>query len=188
MIRYVVLSLALLLVGNSHGQVVIGVEASSDGARDRVLAVAKSTIGQTEKTGRNDGAFVDSVLASVGLEGTGAPWCAAWNRYCYDKAGFRMVGPRSALASKWVSDPTWTIARGGATPKPGDPWGIYFPSKKRIAHTGLVWVWGTKTVRTIEGNTSPDAVAGSAADRDGGGVYSKIRLIRQIHSAKNWLD
>ena len=188
MTRYALLSLAFLLVGNSYGQVVIGVTAQDAGARDRVLAVAKATIGQTEKTGNNDGAFVDSVLATVGLEGTGAPWCATFNRYCYDKAGFRMVGPRSALASKWVSNPTWTLAKGGATPKQGDPFGLWFSSKNRIAHTGLVWVWGTKTVRTIEGNTSPDAAAGSAADRDGGGVYSKIRLIRQIHSVRNWLD
>ncbi len=186
--KYVLLSLAILFGGISHGQVVIGVEASSLGARDRVLAVARGLIGTQEKTGHNDGPVIDRILASTGLEGTGAPYCAAFNRFCYDTAGFRLVGPRSALAAVWVSNPSWTLARGGAMPKPGDAWGIYFPSKGRVAHTGLVAQWGEKVVTTIEANTSPEAVAGSAADRNGDGIWSKRRLIRQIYAVRNWLD
>ncbi|MCK9587971.1 MAG: hypothetical protein M0Q93_01250 [Terrimicrobiaceae bacterium] len=182
------LAIFLLLAGSANTQVVIGVETSSAGARDRILDVARASIGLQEKTGNNDGPAIDRILASVGLERTGAPYCAAWNRWVYDMAGFRLVGPRSALASKWVSDPTWTRSKGGTLPKPGDAWGIYFPSKKRVAHTGLVEVWGTKTIRTIEANTSPDAAAGSDADRNGDGVWRKYRLINQIYSAKNWLD
>lgn len=73
-------------------------------------------------------------------------------------------------------------------PRPGDAWGIYFPSKGRVAHTGMVEQWGNKVVTTIEANTSPEAVAGSAADRNGDGVWRKKRLKNQLFSARDWLD
>lgn len=164
------------------------VEAESDGARDRILAIAKSQIGVTERTGNNDGPDIEKYLGSTGLEGTGAPYCAAFNRWVYDLGRLRAVGPRSALAAAWVQAPTWTHNGGGRVPLPGDAWGIYFAGKGRVAHTGLVWVWGNKAVKTIEANTSPDAAVGSAADRDGDGVWSKWRLKSQIYSARNWLD
>jgi hypothetical protein len=164
----------------------MGTEEAGAGARNRILAIAAGQIGTTEATGNNDGP-VDKYLASVGLEGTGAPYCAAFNRWVYDAANLRTAGPRSALAAAWVQTPTWTAARGGRTPLPGDPWGIYFPSKGRVAHTGLVMEWGISTVRTVEANTSPEAAPGSAADRNGDGVWSKRRLKRQIYSVRSWL-
>jgi hypothetical protein len=42
-------------------------------------------------------------------------------------------------------------------------------------------------VLTVEGNTSPEAASGSAADRDGGGVWSKRRLVRQIFAVRDWI-
>ena len=171
-----------------HGQTGGGDPQAGAGARGRVLAVATSLVGTTEATGNNDGAGIDRILASVGLEGTGAPYCAAFVRYCYDRAGLRGFGPRSALASAWVQAPTWTAARGGRTPLPGDVWGIWFPSKNRVAHTGIVRSWGAQVMVTIEANTSPDAAAGSVADRNGDGVWSKRRLTRQIYAVRNWLD
>jgi hypothetical protein len=160
--------------------------AASPSPRERIVAEGIKLIGTTEATGKNDGAAVDRILGSVGLAGSGAPWCAAANRYVYDQAGLRDVGPRSAWSPDWVASPTWTKAKGGKTPLPGDAWGIYFSSKGRVAHTGLVEKWGT-TVVTLEGNTSPDAVAGSAADRDGGGFHRKRRLQSQIYSVRSWL-
>ncbi|TSA40723.1 MAG: CHAP domain-containing protein [Verrucomicrobiales bacterium] len=186
MIRNALFALFLLFGSNSHGQIIVGVEETSVGARDRVLAVARASIGKTEKTGNNDGVFVDSVLASVGLEGTGAPYCAAFMRYCYDVAGLRLVGPRSALAAVWVSNPSWTLARGGSMPLPGDAWGIYFPSKGRVAHTGMVEQWGDKVVTTIEANTSPSATTGD--QRNGDGCWRKKRLKNQLFSARNWMN
>jgi hypothetical protein len=184
--KYVLLTIALLFGSDSYGQVVIGVEETGLAARDRVLAVARASIGQTEKTGNNDGVFVDRVLASVGLEGSGAPYCAAFVRYCYDRAGLRLVGPRSALAAEWVRNPSWTLARGGKQPLPGDPWGIYFPSKGRVAHTGLVEQWGERVVTTIEANTSPSATTGD--QRNGDGFWRKKRLRNQLFSAKDWIN
>jgi len=172
----------------SHGGNSWGTPPPGEGARGRILAAALSLVGTTESTGRNDGAAIDRILASVGLEGTGAPYCAAFNRFAYDWAGLRGVGPRSALASAWVQTPTWSAKSGGSVPLPGDTWGIWFSSKGRVAHTGIVRVWGNQSLVTIEANTSPDAAAGSSADRDGDGVWSKRRLTRQIYSVRNWLD
>jgi len=173
-------SLACLASQNAFAQ-------GSPAIRAAVLVEAHKLIGTKEATGRNDGAAIDRILASVGLAGSKAPWCAAANRYIYDSAGIRKIGPRSAWSPDWVRSPTWTRAKGGATPLPGDAWGIWFKNLGRIAHTGLVECWGA-IVLTLEGNTSPDAIAGSDADRDGGGFYRKRRLRSQIHSVRNWID
>ena len=155
--------------------------------RNEILDTARSLIGTTEATGNNDGPAVDAILSSVGLEGTGAPWCAAFNRRVYDLAGFRDEAPRSALAADWVRNPTWKRGT-GQPPLPGDPWGIYFPSKGRVAHTGLVEKWGDSVVVTIEGNTAPQAIPGSPQDRDGDGVWRKRRIKTQIYAVQNWLN
>ena len=181
--------LAPLLVASAlcHGDTGSGTPAPSLGTRDRILFEARKLVGVREATGRNDGTVVESILASTGNR-RGDAWCASANRYIYDLAGFGLRGPRSAWSPGWVARPTWTFSGGGRTPLPGDAFGIFFPSKGRIAHTGLVGTWGKSVVVTFEGNTSPDAVPGSAADRDGGGYWSKRRLIRQIHSVRNWID
>lgn len=180
---------AAFLVASSicYGGPGSGTPAPSLGTRDRVLFEARRLVGTVEKTGRNDGPVVESILASTG-NSKGDPWCASANRYVYDLAGFGLRGPRSAWSPAWVARPTWTFASGGRTPLPGDAFGIWFSSKGRIAHTGLVGEWGRSVVITFEGNTNRDAVAGSVADRDGGGYWSKRRLIRQIHSVRNWID
>lgn len=187
MSRELIALASLVALAFFNGEYCRGAEAAGGGARDRVLTAAVGLIGTTEATGHNDGAAIDRILASVGLEGTGAPYCAAFNRWVYDAANLRRVGPRSALAAAWVSSPTWTRASGGKLPLPGDTWGIWFASKGRVAHTGLVRSWGNTVVVTIEANTSPDAAAGSDADRNGDGVWSKRRLVRQIFSVRDWI-
>lgn len=162
------------------------VKAEED-SRSKIVEIGESLVGTKEATGKNDGEIVEKILASVGLS-KGAPYCAAFNYWCYLQAGEAAKVPRSGWSPDWLKTPTWTRINGGETPKPGDAFGIYFKSKGRIAHTGLVKKWGNTTVVTLEGNTSPEAQAGSAADRDGGGIWSKRRLKIQIYSARNWLD
>jgi len=156
------------------------------GPREDVQAVALSLVGTRELTGRNDGPVIDRILASVGLEGTGAPYCAAFNRFAFDQAGLPTVGPRSAWSPDWLRGATWTRQTGGKTPLPSDAFGIYFPAKGRVAHTGLVRTWGDSVVITIEGNTSPEVTTGEA-DRNGDGIWSKRRLKRQIYSVRDWI-
>jgi len=181
------LAAILVVVALCDGRADGGDPAAGAGARERVLAAAVRLVGTTEATGRNDGDAIDRILGSVGLAGTGNPYCAAYNRYCYDLAGLRGVGPRSAWSPDWVQAPTWTRAAGGAVPLPADAWGIYFPSKGRVAHTGLVRRWGQSVVVTLEGNTSPEAGSGTEADRNGDGVWCKRRLVRQIYSVRDWI-
>lgn len=178
----------LFLCGAGCGQTVVSVSPQEQGLgpRERVMFVAESLIGTTEATGRNDGPIIEAILRSANAS-KGDPYCAAFNTYCYLKAGVKGA-PVSAWSPDWVRNPTWTRANGGESPRPADSWGIYFPSKKRVAHTGLVETWGDKKAfRTIEANTSPDARAGSASDRDGDGIWRKIRLKSQIYSVRNWI-
>lgn len=154
--------------------------------RERIIREAAKLVGTREATGRNDGPIIDAILDSVGLKGTRSPYCAAFNRFVYDQAALRNVGPRSAWSPDWVANPTWKQGN-GREPRPGDAWGIYFKNKGRVAHTGLVEKWGGQVVMTIEGNTSPDASVGSEADRNGDGIWRKRRLIRQIYSVRDWI-
>jgi len=158
-------------------------------ARARVVAAADAMVGWHEATGRNDGRNIDSILAAVGLAGTRAPYCAAFVVKAGDDAFGRVLNPypRSAWSPDMVLRPTWTRGKGGPEPRPADTFGIHFPAKKRVAHTGLVRRNLGNVIETVEGNTSRDAAPGSAADRDGGGVYRKRRLRTQIHSVRDWI-
>lgn len=173
----IVLLLFCLLVGLTR--------AEEPQGRERVLAVARGLVGTQEATGRNDGPQIEAILHAAGAN-KGDPYCAAFNFWCYQQAGFARLVPRSAWSPDWVDRPTWTLRNGGRTPLPGDSWGIFFPRRGRVAHTGLVESWGRDVVVTIEANTSPMAEPGSGKDRDGDGIWRKRRLTRQIHSVRSW--
>lgn len=163
-----------------------GTAPESGDNRKRILSTALALIGTREATGKNDGPIIEAILASTGNT-KGEPYCAAFCFWCYQQAGLESLVPRSAWSPDWVARPTWSRDLGGIAPRPGDPFGIYFASKGRVAHVGLVRKLGKQSLVTVEANTSPEAAAGSAADRDGGGIWSKRRLIRQIHASRNWL-
>jgi hypothetical protein len=152
--------------------------------RDRVVAEASKLMGLKETHGRNRSPIIDkmNLLANANY---GDPWCASFNAYVYRLADIPKY-PVSAWSPAWVANPTWTRAKGGETPKPGDPFGIYFSNKGRVAHTGLIKSWGD-AVQTYEGNTGPTGVVGEA-DRNGDGSYVKRRLKSQIYSVRNWID
>lgn len=135
--------------------------------RESVLAVARPLVGEVEH-GNNAGEFVERVLSSVGL-GAGNPWCAAFNYYVFEKAGFKDRVPKSAWSPDWL--------RGGERRRvghPADVFGIYFPSRGRIAHTGIVEIQQGPWLTTIEGNTN------EAGSRDGDGVYRKKRSVNSV--------
>lgn len=140
--------------------------AEAKDPREAVLAVARPLVGQVEE-GNNAGRFVEKVLSSVGL-GAGHPWCAAFNFYVFREAGFASLVPRSAWSPDWVKGGR----RGQA--HPADVFGIYFPAKGRVAHTGIVEATGKTFVTTIEGNTN------AAGGREGDGVYRKKRPLKTL--------
>jgi hypothetical protein len=159
----------------------------SEDPRQEIIAVAKGLLGTTEATGKNDGPVIEKIQAATGNK-KGDPYCASFNYYVYREAGYGQLVPRSAWSPSWVARPTWTRAQGGRRPQPADAFGIWFASKERVAHTGLVLQWGEESVVTLEANTSPGASAGSAADRNGDGIWSKRRLQRQVYSVRNWIE
>jgi hypothetical protein len=174
------LVLASLLVLGSGAGIAQGVPATREGRIAEVIRVAQGTIGWREAPG-NSGPLVDKILASVGLAGSRAPWCAAWVVYVGDEAFGKEKNPypRSAWSPDFVKAPDWNRGR-GTKPGPADTFGIYFPSLKRVAHTGLVEKLEGKMVVTIEGNTNDDG------SREGDGVYRKRRPLDTM-LAKRWL-
>jgi hypothetical protein len=154
--------------------------------RERILATAATQIGVTEKTGKNDGKDIEAYIASVGLDAKGGyPYCACFVYWVGKEAIGKSPYPRSA----WSPD----MVVGGqrvtesTTIKGGEAFGIWFSSKGRIAHTGLVESRNGSNLITIEANTSANAAVGSAADRDGQGVYRKRRHWRTVHTTKDWI-
>lgn len=149
------------------------------------MAQADKLIGLRETQGANRSKTIDAMNRLVGAE-MGSPWCASFNAYVYDLAKVPGPWPRSAWSPDWAKDPTWTAKKGGEDPKPGDSFGIFFASKGRVAHTGLIEKWG-ESATTVEGNTGPTGSVGEK-DRNGDGSYRKRRLRTQIHSVRSWIN
>ena len=145
-------------------------DTTQDEGRRRVLRVARSLVGQKE-IGHNRGPFVEKILAGVGLP-PGQPWCAAFNFYCFEQAGYGSLVPKSGWSPDWLKN-----GKRRDYAYPADVFGVFFRSKGRVAHTGIVESQSGPWVVTIEGNTSsPD----SADSREGDGCYRKKRSIRTV--------
>lgn len=151
--------------------------------RQCVVSSFQSQVGVRELSGRNDGFEVEKYLASTDL-GKGYAWCAAFVNWNLEQCGSNSAG--SAWSPDWLPASTTIYKRGQfsyATPQPGDVFGIYFQSKKRIAHVGFIERWGnTSFAITVEGNTN------DAGSRDGDGVYRKFRHKKQIYAVANWIE
>jgi hypothetical protein len=175
---YPIICLTTLLLS---GGLAMGSPDPKDPTRRKVISFARSTIGIKEATGKNDGEEVEEILKSVGLEGTGAPWCAAYVVWVGDSALGRDHNPypRSAWSPDFVKDPSWNRGR-GRLPSEADAFGIYFQKLKRVGHTGLVEKIDGDFAVTIEGNTN------NGGSRDGDGVYRRRRLLSSI-LGKDWL-
>ncbi|MET1057088.1 MAG: CHAP domain-containing protein [Pedobacter sp.] len=141
-------------------------------SRFTITEIANNELGVKELTCHNDGARVEAYLSVVKLK-KGAPWCAAFVSWVYQKAGFPK--PRSG----WSPDlfPRSRLARSAL---PGDVIGIYFPDLKRVAHVGIVISQKGDYIYTTEGNTTLQG------GRDGDGVFRKVRHVRTIHSIADW--
>lgn len=151
--------------------------------RDCVVQTYRAEVGVRESTGNNDGYHVEKYLASTQL-GAGYAWCAAFVNWNFKQCS--IATPQGAAWSPtWFTTPSKIVyarnTKNNTTPQPGDVFGLYYTSKKRIAHVGFVDEWG-KRVRTVEGNTN------QAGSREGDGVYIKYRLADQIYVVANWID
>lgn len=149
---------------------------------DTVASIYRSQIGVRELSGRNDGRQVEIFLASCKLT-KGNPWCAAFVTWTFKTAGVKTV--ISGYSPVWFPAGKTIYTRGArsnTTPGTADVFGIWFASKKRIAHVGFIddWPQGNYAI-TVEGNTN------EAGSREGDGVYRKRRLKNQIYKISRWI-
>ena len=142
-----------------------------------------SQVGIRERTGSNDGKEVESYLKSVGLS-KGNPWCAAFLHWTFEQSGIKGT-PRSGYSPSWFPTSKTIFQRGKIdklVPGPADVFGIWFESKKRIAHVGFIDQWDDGAYcMTVEGNTN------GVGSREGDGVYRKRRLKSQIYKVSRWV-
>ncbi len=150
--------------------------------RDKVKQNYTAQIGIREKSGRNDGTMVETYLRYCGLP-KGQPWCASFVCWSFGQAGIK--NPRSGYCPDLFTAKYLIYTRGKVSkhgqPQTGDIFGLYFPEKKRIAHTGFIETWGDTFVITVEGNTN------EAGSREGDGVYRKRRPRRSIYAAADFI-
>ncbi len=158
--------------------------AAQDAKAKEVLSVRED--------GSNRGTFVEVYLKAVGLA-PGNPWCMAFIvlRLIKAAAALGSVFPReipktgsTVLFSDYGKRRGFWIRRadlelGRASLQPGDIVFYFFPSKGRIAHTGIVVdLADNKNFFTVEGNTSGGI--NDSVDRDGQGVYMKLRTLSSL--------
>jgi hypothetical protein len=149
--------------------------------RNKVVSTYTSQIGVRELTGNNDGKAVETYLRYCGLS-KGQPWCASF--VCWVFGQNQVPNPRSGYCPDLFKPKNIVWKRnsnGNTSPIRGDIFGIYFTDKKRIAHTGFIDKWTTTQAYTVEGNTN------QSGNREGDGVYRKIRLTRQIYAAARFI-
>ncbi|MGV8136503.1 MAG: CHAP domain-containing protein [Mangrovibacterium sp.] len=151
--------------------------------RQKLIRVAESQVGVLEKTGKNDGAQVEKYLKSVGL-GKGYAWCAAFVTWCHDSAG--IDNPSSAWSPDWFrSNVVYQSQKKTVVPftsQPGQVFGLYFETKRRVAHVGMITGEDRLHYTTIEGNTD------GSGTREGDGVYRRIRTKKSIYVISDYCE
>ena len=146
-----------------------------------VVQTAQHEIGVHELTGNNDGKQVEVYLSAVHLK-KGNPWCAAFVAWCHDRCN--ISHPVSGFSPDWFRQ--HIIYKRDLAARPlyikfsGGVFGIWFASKNRVAHVGIIESANQNYVVTIEGNTN------EAGSREGDGVYRKRRLLKQIYVVSKW--
>jgi hypothetical protein len=151
-------------------------------ARSRVVRIAESQLSVREASGNNDGAQVQAFLATTGLKGN-YPWCAAFLSWTFIQADIK--APRSAYSPDWFrTNVVYRQHKPTITPfksQPAQVFGLYFESKKRVAHVGMIVSETRLSYATIEGNTN------AQGSREGDGVYRKIRNKRTIYIISDYI-
>jgi hypothetical protein len=149
-------------------------------AHSTFLDTLNSFIGIKEVTGNNDHPKIDLFFdKTCGLRRN--PWCGAVLSYSLQANGFDMPDLPCWSPSFFPKDRvTWKKGTEDII-KEGDIFGIYFSSKKRVAHVGAVRRYvGGGWYQTYEGNTNDDG------SRHGTEFLPKLRHVSQIYVASDW--
>lgn len=156
--------------------------ALRDGAALRAALVAEATryLGTREEPkGSNRGVRINYWLQTVGSP-LGSPWCAA-TVWCLGLQAtgralwpVKMSGRVQDIVDHALAEGTFT--RDASLARAGDLVVFHYPALKRYGHIAVLEHPVTADrVRSIDGNTAPDVAAGSAADREGYGMFRKDR-------------
>lgn len=139
------------------------------------LDTAKSYLFVREKTGKNDGYYVEKFLKYVGRK-KGDSWCAAYVSYCLGVSKVSYPTVKSGLARSFKlksSIKANDVLLGRITIPPGSIV-IWEKGSTIFGHVGFVIKWLTKSGTTIEGNTGS---GNTGSQSDGDGVYKRTRYI-----------
>ena len=152
----------------------------------KVLAVAKTQLGVTEKPpGSNAGPEVEAYLKSTGLS-KGYPWCMAFVYWCFNEASAELKIPNPCVKTAGVHD-HWNRAEGNgayrlrshdavANPAMVFPGMIFtIDTGGGKGHTGFVAAVNGGSIETIEGNTN------TGQGREGIAVMKHTRKINSIN-------
>lgn len=142
--------------------------------RQQLVDTAKYFLFVREATGNNDGKWVEKFQKETGNK-KGDAWCASFVVSCHNFVGIPIV-QSGWSPSLFTSNVVWQYQdwRKGFIPKSGQVFGIFYDSKQRVAHVGIIESSNGKVVNSIEGNTN------GAGSREGDGVYRKIRYMESI--------
>jgi len=157
---------------------------------------AIANIGVQEK-GENRGKYIEAYQAScVPPIPPGSPWCAAFVRYRMKHAAHSLgltydaSFPRSGYTPEWSrwakNNGKWISAldlKSGDTYEnvlPGDLALFYIPTLGRIGHIGIITKVSKRGLSTVEGNTSPEPEDADEVERDGDGVFAKMRYWNEL--------
>jgi hypothetical protein len=158
--------------------------------RELLLAEAGRYIGTREEPkGSNAGVRISGWLDLVGMK-PGAPWCAAFIWAMGLQATGRSLWPvkASALVQAIVDHATaeGRFTKDATQARPGDLVVFFYPGLGRYGHIGIVEEVKGGRVISVDGNTAPDAKPGTAADREGYGVFTKNRALSDRVAFIRW--
>ncbi len=142
------------------------------------LELAQSYVGIMEETGRNDGKYIEHMLARYGGD-KGMNYCSAFIGEVLDSSGVeepRRQGKRTLLARSWVrkeSIRARDVLLGRKTVTDGSIV-IWEKGETIWGHCGFVKSWNGASGVTIEANTTS---GDSGNQRNGDGIYERRRRI-----------
>lgn len=146
----------------------------------RIDQVYLKEIGVREKTGNNDGERVETYQRSTGTYHVA--WCASFVKWCFDQAHVITTITAWSPTAHNPDNIVWFHLKFLKEPQSGDVGTIWFPSKRRIAHTFFFHRKINDSIyESVEGNTN------GGGSRDGDGVYKRRRSFRATYSITRWL-
>jgi hypothetical protein len=146
-----------------------------------VTSIYRSQINVSEQpAGSNWGPEVSQYLAAVGVKSP-APWCAAFVKWCFDKASIRTTITAWSPTAHNAKNIIYAKGQQLKPPLPGDVFTLYYTNLRRIAHTGFFdGMTNTTIYKTVEGNTNKQG------SREGTAVLVKYRSLKSTYSITRW--